>query len=64
MRDLLKLTAHGMAWLLVTPSVASFRIRAAALGRDRAIEGSTQAWASSTPRSIASRRRRAASARR
>jgi acetyltransferase-like isoleucine patch superfamily enzyme len=45
MRDLLKLFAHGLASIVVTPSVISFRVRSIVLGRDRALEGSTQAWA-------------------
>ena len=45
MRESLKLLAHGVAWLIVTPSVCSFAMRSALYGRDRAIEGSTQAWA-------------------
>ena len=45
MRELLKLLAHGVAWLAVTPSVWSFALRSMILGRDRALEGSTQAWA-------------------
>lgn len=45
MRELLKRAAHGVAWLVVTPSVASFTVRSMILGRDRALEGSTQAWA-------------------
>jgi virginiamycin A acetyltransferase len=45
MRELLKRCAHGLAWLAVTPSVWSFALRATILGRDRALEGSTQAWA-------------------
>ena len=45
MRDLLKHLAHGLAWIAVTPSVWSFTVRSVVLGRDRALEGSTQAWA-------------------
>lgn len=45
MRDVLKLIAHGLAWIAVTPSVWSFSLRSLVLGRDRALEGSTQAWA-------------------
>jgi acetyltransferase-like isoleucine patch superfamily enzyme len=45
MRDLLKLAAHGLAWLVVTPSVWSCAARSTFLGRDRALEGSAQAWA-------------------
>lgn len=45
MRELVKFLAHGLAWLAVTPSVWSFALRSTVLGRDRALEGSTQAWA-------------------
>lgn len=45
MREALKRAAHAAAWLAVTPSVVSWLIRAQVLGRDRALEGSTQAWA-------------------
>ena len=45
MRDALKAVAHALAWLAVTPSVISWRLRALVLGPDRALEGSTQAWA-------------------
>ena len=45
MRERLKLLAHGLAWIAVTPSVWSFTLRSSILGRDRALEGSTQAWA-------------------
>lgn len=45
MRDALKAAAHAAAWLVVTPSVISWRLRALVMGPDRAIEGSTQLWA-------------------
>jgi acetyltransferase-like isoleucine patch superfamily enzyme len=45
MRDALKAAAHALAWVAVTPSVVSWRLRAIVLGPDRALEGSTQAWA-------------------
>jgi virginiamycin A acetyltransferase len=45
MREALKAAAHGVAWLAVTPSVISWRLRAQMMGPDRALEGSTQAWA-------------------
>ena len=45
MREAIKAAAHALAWLLVTPSVISYRVRSRAMGADRAIEGSTQAWA-------------------
>ena len=45
MRETLKRIAHGLCWIAVTPSVISWAIRSRVLGRDRALEGSTQAWA-------------------
>lgn len=45
MREALKLLAHYIALLLVTPSVISWRGRALVMGADRALEGSTQFWA-------------------
>jgi virginiamycin A acetyltransferase len=45
MREALKRGAHALAWLAVSPSVISFAIRGRVLGRDRALESSTQAWA-------------------
>lgn len=45
MREAIKRAVHAFAWLAVTPSVISFRIRARVMGADRALEGSTQAWA-------------------
>jgi acetyltransferase-like isoleucine patch superfamily enzyme len=45
MREAIKAAVHGLAWIAVTPSVISWRLRAAVIGPDRAIEGSTQAWA-------------------
>ena len=45
MREQLKLVAHGLAWVVVTPSVWSCAVRSMVLGRDRALEGSAQAWA-------------------
>ena len=45
MREAIKTVVHAAAWLAVTPSVVSFRVRARIMGADRAIEGSTQAWA-------------------
>jgi acetyltransferase-like isoleucine patch superfamily enzyme len=44
-RETIKFAAHAIAWLIVTPSVASFAARSVALGRDRALQGSIQAWA-------------------
>jgi len=45
MRELLKRIVHGLAWIAVTPSVVSYHVRSSVLGADRALEGSTQAWA-------------------
>jgi carbonic anhydrase/acetyltransferase-like protein (isoleucine patch superfamily) len=45
MRDAIKGATRAVAWLVVTPSVWSWRLRARLLGGDRALEGSTQAWA-------------------
>jgi virginiamycin A acetyltransferase len=45
MREAVKSAVHAAAWLAVTPSVISFRVRARIMGADRALEGSTQAWA-------------------
>ena len=45
MRDALKAAAHALCWMAVTPSVLSYAIRSRILGRDRALEGSAQAWA-------------------
>src|SRR5688500_4536618 len=45
MRDALKALAHALCWIAVTPSVISWWLRSLVIGRDRALEGSTQAWA-------------------
>jgi virginiamycin A acetyltransferase len=45
MREVLKAAVHGAAWIAVTPSVVSWHLRSQAIGPDRALEGSTQAWA-------------------
>lgn len=45
MREALKAAAHALAWIVVTPSVISWWGRGRILGADRALEGSTQAWA-------------------
>jgi acetyltransferase-like isoleucine patch superfamily enzyme len=45
MREAIKTLVYAAAWFAVTPSVMSFRVRARLMGADRAIEGSTQAWA-------------------
>jgi acetyltransferase-like isoleucine patch superfamily enzyme len=43
MRDALKSLARGLATVAALPLVASFVVRSAFMGRDRALEGSTQA---------------------
>lgn len=45
MRGLFKRAGFAVATVLVIPSLASYAARAAILGRDRALEGSTQALA-------------------
>ena len=45
LREALKRVAHGIAWIVVTPSALSFAVRSLVMGRDRALEGSTQGWA-------------------
>jgi virginiamycin A acetyltransferase len=45
MWEALKWIAHAMAWVAVTPSVTSWALRGLVIGRHRALEGSTQAWA-------------------
>lgn len=40
-----KAVAHAAAWLVVTPSVVSWWLRARIVGPDRALEASSQAWA-------------------
>lgn len=45
MRELIKAAVHALAWIVVTPSVLSWQLRSRIMGPDRAIEGSTQAWA-------------------
>jgi len=42
MRESLKTIARGAAWIAIVPSLASFAVRSSILGRDRALEGSTQ----------------------
>jgi acetyltransferase-like isoleucine patch superfamily enzyme len=44
-RQILKSLAFGLATVIVSPSLASFYVRARVLGRDRALAGSTQALA-------------------
>jgi acetyltransferase-like isoleucine patch superfamily enzyme len=43
MRDTLKSTGRAIALIAVLPALLSFAIRSAIMGRDRALEGSTQA---------------------
>jgi len=45
-REAAKALAFGLATVLVAPALLSFAVRARVLGRDRALEGSTQALAS------------------
>ena len=45
MRELIKSAARGLAMIVVTPSLVSWWVRSRLIGRDRALEGSTQAWA-------------------
>lgn len=45
MRNAIKAALHGAAIVAVMPSVISWRLRARIMGPDRALEGSTQAWA-------------------
>jgi acetyltransferase-like isoleucine patch superfamily enzyme len=45
MKELLKGTARFLATLAVVPALLSYRVRAAIVGRDRALEGSSQALA-------------------
>lgn len=45
MRQLAKNLAHGAAVVCVTPALVSFKVRSWFLGRDRALQGSTQALA-------------------
>lgn len=44
-RELLKTVAFGIATVLVLPELLSFRLRAALVGRDRALESSSQTLA-------------------
>ena len=45
MREALKAAAHAAATIVVMPSLISYWLRARLMGRDRALEGSTQALA-------------------
>lgn len=44
-RETAKLAAHATATVLVAPALMSFRIRSLVIGRDRALEGSSQMFA-------------------
>ncbi len=44
-REAVKSVVRALAWAAVLPALASFRLRALIVGRDRALEGSTQALA-------------------
>ena len=44
MRDLLKATARAAATLVMLPAIASFKLRAAVVGPNRALTGSSQLW--------------------
>jgi hypothetical protein len=45
MRSALKSAVNGLALVVMLPAVLSFRLRSMVIGKDRAIEGSTQAIA-------------------
>lgn len=45
MKTILKAVAHGLAFMLILPLLASYWLRSLILGRDRALEGSSQALA-------------------
>ena len=45
LRESIKTAVRAVAWIAVTPSVVSWWLRKQIMGADRAIEGSTQAWA-------------------
>jgi virginiamycin A acetyltransferase len=45
LRRVFKATINGVATMLVLPAIASFRLRSRLMGKDRALEGSTQALA-------------------
>jgi len=45
LRETIKAILHAIAWIAVTPSVVSWWLRTQVMGADRALEGSTQAWA-------------------
>ena len=43
MREVVKASARGLATLCVAPALASYYVRSLVIGRDRALEGSSQA---------------------
>jgi len=45
MREAVKGAARAVALVIVAPSLASYAMRSRLMGRDRALEGSTQFWA-------------------
>jgi virginiamycin A acetyltransferase len=44
MKELLKATARGLATIVMLPAIASFKVRAAIVGPNRALTGSSQLW--------------------
>jgi virginiamycin A acetyltransferase len=44
MKELLKATARGVATLVMVPAIVSFKLRAAVMGPNRALTGSSQLW--------------------
>lgn len=48
MREILKASARGAAFLVVLPALVSYAVRRTVLGRDRALEGSIQ-WLTLVP---------------
>jgi virginiamycin A acetyltransferase len=45
MRETAKALARAVCWIAVTPSVISWSLRSRVMGANRALEGSSQAWA-------------------
>jgi virginiamycin A acetyltransferase len=44
MKDLLKATARALATIVMVPAIVSFKLRAAVMGPNRALTGSSQLW--------------------
>ena len=44
MKELLKATARAVATIMMVPAIASFKLRAALVGPNRALTGSSQLW--------------------